>query len=98
MSTTTETQTQDASAEAAPAFWDATLIRGRVYMLPEQTFERDVPQKVDHTTKLWLEEHAVDMVSVENEGEHQARPKFRFAPHQPPQGGAKASAARSRTR
>lgn len=72
----------------------ATLIRGRVFFFKNQEFLNGVAQEISASDKEWLEEHAVDLVSVEDENEHQVRQKFTFsgaAPDRPP-------AKRSRSR
>lgn len=55
----------------------ATLVRGRVYHLKEQRFERNVPQEVTPEVKEHLEEHAYDLVTVE--GRSEERQKFVFS-------------------
>lgn len=57
----------------------ATLIRGRIYILGNKVFEAEVSVKVTVEEKLWLEENALDVVSLEDEGEHQTRAKFSFS-------------------
>lgn len=56
----------------------ATLIRGRCYFLRDREFVTGVAQIVSDEDRDWLKEHAVDEVTVEGEGEHQKRPKFKF--------------------
>lgn len=67
-----------AAAAAVAAQYEATLVRGRFYDYAGQEFHRDVPRAVDAATKAYLEENAYDVVTVEDEGEHQHWPKFRF--------------------
>lgn len=57
----------------------AKLVRGRVYFLGAKEFEWDVEQEVTPEEREWLEEHAVDQVTLESEGEHQLRAKFEFS-------------------
>lgn len=67
-----------------PKMYNATLVRGKTYYLKNQEFKRNEPQKVDEATKLYLAEHAFDMVSVE--GKPEPRYKFKFdeiAPAEP---------------
>lgn len=63
--------------EAGKTF--ATLKRGRVYFLREKEFEYNVPKEVTEEEREWLEEHAVDQISIEDEQEFQLRPKFEFS-------------------
>lgn len=56
----------------------ATLVRGRVYFLGNREFLKGEPQEVSDEDREWLELHAVDEVTVEDEGEHQKRAKFKF--------------------
>lgn len=56
--------------------YKATLKRGRVYFLRDREFLNGVTQVINQEDKDWLEEHAVDEVTVEGENEHQKRPKF----------------------
>jgi hypothetical protein len=42
-------------------------------------FEFEVEQEISAEDREWLEEHAVDQVTVESEGEHQLRQKFEFS-------------------
>jgi hypothetical protein len=73
--------TQEAAAAAAsgPVQHTATLVRGRVYFLGKKEFEVGKPVVVTEQEKAYLEANAFDLVSVEGEGEHQARAKFEFA-------------------
>jgi hypothetical protein len=82
--TKTRTRTSPAAEVATPAKpeeaqrW-GVLVRGRVYYYREKIFEQGVPKPVTAEEELWLDEHAVDEVTVEDEFEHQPRKKFRFA-------------------
>jgi|GEM_PF-4615881 len=80
MSTTTTAANVIANADATktPDQWFATLKRGRVYYLRDRLFETGVEQPVSEADKLYLEESAVDEVSVEGESEFQPRAKFAF--------------------
>ena len=71
MSTTAKTT----PASAEPDIY-ATLVRGRVYVLGEVTFEQGTPRKVSAQTRDWLGVHAVDRVTVE--GYPEERQKFVF--------------------
>lgn len=90
MSTTTTTTEQAPSPAATQHF--ATLIRGRIYILGSKEFENGRAVAITAEEKEWLEAHAVDYVTVEDEGEHQARQKFEFST------GAAAAPTRSRSR
>jgi hypothetical protein len=75
------TTTSDVADTGETQEWLATLVRGRVYITPTHTFEAGAaPVCIDNETKVYLEKNAVDLVSVENEGEFQTRPKFEFVP------------------
>lgn len=73
----------------------ATLVRGRVYFLGDKEFLNGQTIEVTQEQREWLEDHAVDEVSVEGEGEYQSRAKFRFSATAAP---VEASAPRSRRR
>lgn len=75
MSTTDE---QTATTESTTAIM-ATLVRGRVYFFNNREFINGEPQVVTPADKEWLTKHAVDLVSVEDENEHQVRQKFSFS-------------------
>jgi hypothetical protein len=66
------------TTESPAATYYATLVRGRVYYLGNREFLTGVREKVSADDKKWLEQHAVDEVTVEGEGEHQKRAKFKF--------------------
>ena len=77
----------------------AKLVRGRVYFLRDKEFEYDEWKEISEEDRDWLEVHAVDQVTVEDEGETQARQKFVFEVR--PRGESaptKTSSPRSRTR
>lgn len=78
-------------AKEAPARY-ATLVRGRVYYYGTRLFERHKSQPVTEAEELYLEEHAVDEVTVEGENEHQPRQKFEFSdePYDPEKAASKA--------
>lgn len=70
--------TNDEAADVLATARFATLKRGRVYFLRDREFAYDVPQQVNAADEAWLKEHAVDEVTVEDEGEFQVRQKFEF--------------------
>lgn len=57
----------------------ATLVRGRVYFLGNREFLNGVAEKVSAADRDWLTAHAVDQITIEEEGEHQHRQKFKFS-------------------
>lgn len=63
--------------------WYATLKRGRVYYLQDTRFEWNRPTAVTEEQMEHLKEHAVDLVTVEGESEHQGRQKFTFSQEAP---------------
>lgn len=69
---------QSSAPEKSTAMY-ATLVRGRVYYLKNREFLNGVSELVTPEEHAWLEENAFDLVSVEGEGEHQVRPKFKFS-------------------
>ena len=69
---------EEVEEETAGQRW-GVLVRGRVYYLGEKVFERGKPKPVTVGEEDYLNEHAVDEVTVEDEFEHQPRKKFRFA-------------------
>lgn len=57
----------------------AKLVRGRVYMLMSgEEFEQGAFVAVDPAIEAYLAAWAVDLITLEDEGETQARPKFKF--------------------
>lgn len=72
----------------------ATLVRGRVYFFQSREFVNGVAQLVSKADKEWLEENAVDLVSIEDEGEHQPRQKFSFSTTSAEPAGAKRTRSR----
>lgn len=74
------TKSAETKAEATPDVKTryGVLVRGRVYYLGDKLFERGVPKPVTEEEEVYLKEHAVDEVTVEDEYEHQPRQKFRF--------------------
>lgn len=85
------TPSTETTTEAPAAALTATLVRGRVYFLGDKEFENGVAVSVTADEKAYLEKNAVDLVSIEDEGEHQSRQKFKFS-------GSAAPAARQRGR
>jgi hypothetical protein len=75
----------------------ATLVRGRCYFLGDREFLFEEEQIISQDDRDWLEVHAVDQVTVEDEGEHQARQKFKFE-LRPRDAGDKAAKAASSPR
>jgi hypothetical protein len=69
-------ETTETSAPANTLY--CTLVRGRVYYLGDREFMNGVEQEITEEVREWLEEHAIDLVSVEDEYEHQERQKFVF--------------------
>jgi hypothetical protein len=70
--------TTDQTGAAEPQHRYATLIRGRVYFYRRREFLRNVPKRVTAEEEAYLRKSAVDVVTLEAEGEHQTRPKFVF--------------------
>lgn len=68
------------ATDAAETAFNATLVRGRVYFYKSYEFQNGVPQKVSLADKEYLEANAVDLITIESEGEHQSRQKFKFSP------------------
>jgi hypothetical protein len=73
------TQPPETTPEAPAVGLTATLTRGRVYFYGDKEFENGVAVPITAEEKKWLETHAVDLVSIEDEGEHQTRAKFKFS-------------------
>jgi hypothetical protein len=97
MSTAQTVSAAPVTPEPAPV-WFATLKRGRVYYLRDRLFEQGIEQVVSEEVKVYLEEFAIDEVSVEDENEFQARPKFVFRQGDVDSTASAASAQRPRSR
>lgn len=74
----------------------ATLVRGRIYFLKDKEFLNGVAVAVTAEERQWLEDNAIDLVSVEGEAEYQERSKFSFSASAAPV--AERTPARNRAR
>lgn len=72
------TLTEDTTAVPTNTKTHAMLVRGRVYMLREVTYEFNVPMVTSAEDIRHLRRHGVDTISLEGENEFQLRPKFKF--------------------
>jgi hypothetical protein len=53
-------------------------LRGRVYVLRDVIYERDVPMLTSPEDMAHLRKHAVDHITLQGEQEFQRRQKFKF--------------------